>query len=487
MKVLKDILYKVSLVSTHGDMEVEVPLIVFDSRKVQEGSTFVAISGTQVNGHQYIGQALEKGAKVIVCEKLPQQSKSGVTYVQVADSQMALGGMAANFYDNPSHKLQLIAITGTNGKTTTATLLHQLFTEMGYLSGLLSTVENKIHETTLPTTHTTPDAISINELLHQMIKAGCTHCFMEASSHAIVQGRTAGLKFTGAVFTNISHDHLDYHGSFDSYIQAKKRLFDELSRDAFALINADDKRGMVMLQNTKASKHTFALKYPADFKAKIISNTLHGLELDIEGKSVWFRLLGAFNAYNILAALGTAVLLGEDEEEAAMQLSKMRGAQGRFETIVHSGISAIVDYAHTPDALDNVLKTIQGVRTGGEKVITVIGCGGNRDKAKRPIMAGIAAKLSDRVFLTSDNPRDEDPMEILKDMEAGINPVAYKKVLMISDRKEAIKAACTMATKGDIILIAGKGHETYQEIKGVRHPFDDRVIARELLNIIHHS
>src|SRR5690554_1221729 len=468
-------------------MEVEVPLIVFDSRKVRAGSTFVAIDGTQVDGHQYIEEALEKGARVIVCEKLPQQSKEGITYVQVVDSQSALGGMAANFYDNPSHQLELVAITGTNGKTTTVTLLHQLFMEMGYMSGLLSTVENKINETVLPATHTTPDAISINELLHQMIKAGCTHCFMEASSHAIVQGRTAGLKFTGAVFTNISHDHLDYHGSFDSYIQAKKRLFDELSRDAFALINADDKRGMVMLQNTKASKHTFALKYPADFKAKIISNTLHGLELDIEGKSVWFRLLGAFNAYNILAALGTAVLLGEDEEEAAMQLSKMRGAQGRFETIVHSGISAIVDYAHTPDALDNVLKTIQGVRTGGEKVITVIGCGGNRDKAKRPIMAGIAAKLSDRVFLTSDNPRDEDPMEILKDMEAGINPVAYKKVLMISDRKEAIKAACTMATKGDIILIAGKGHETYQEIKGVRHPFDDRVIARELLNIIHHS
>ena len=487
MKVLKDILYKVSLVSTHGDMEVEVPLIVFDSRKVQEGSTFVAICGTQVDGHRYIDQALEKGAKVIVCEKLPRSSKRGVTYVQVVDSQVALGGIAANFYDNPSHKLELVAVTGTNGKTTTVTLLHQLFMEMGYLSGLLSTVENKINETILPATHTTPDAISINELLHKMIKSGCTHCFMEASSHAIVQGRTAGLKFSGVVFTNISHDHLDYHGDFDSYIQAKKRLFDELSREAFALVNADDKRGMVMLQNTKASKHTFALKYPADFKAKIISNTLHGLELDIEGKSVWFRLLGSFNAYNILAALGTAVLLGEDEEEAEMQLSKMRGAQGRFETIVHSGISAIVDYAHSPDALENVLKTIQGIRTGGEKVITVVGCGGNRDKAKRPVMAGIAAKLSDRVFLTSDNPRDEDPMEIIKDMEAGINPVAYKKVLTISDRKEAIKAACSMATKGDIILIAGKGHETYQEIKGIRHPFDDRVVVKELLNIIHQS
>lgn len=487
MKVLKDILYKVSLVSTHGNMEVEVPLIVFDSRKVRAGSTFVAIDGTQLDGHQYIEEALERGAKVIVCEKLPQQSKEGITYVQVVDSQSALGRMAANFYDNPSHKLELVAITGTNGKTTTVTLLHQLFMEMGYMSGLLSTVENKINETTLPATHTTPDAITINELLEKMIKAGCTHCFMEASSHAIVQGRTAGLKFSGAAFTNISHDHLDYHGSFDSYIQAKKRLFDELPRDAFALVNADDKRGMVMLQNTKASKHTFALKYPADFKGKIISNTLHGLELDVEGKSVWFRLLGAFNAYNILAALGTAILLGEDEEEVVMQLSKMRGAQGRFETIVHNGVSAIVDYAHTPDALENVLKTIQGVRTGGEKVMTVVGCGGNRDKAKRPVMAGIAAKLSDRVFLTSDNPRDEDPMAILKDMEAGINPVAYKKVLTISDRKEAIKAACAMATKGDIILIAGKGHETYQEIKGVKHPFDDRVIVRELLNITDHS
>lgn len=485
MKAIKDILYKVSLVSTHGDMEAGVDQIVFDSRKVAKGSAFVAVSGTQVDGHRFIPQAIEEGATVIICEQLPDTAVEGVTYVQVLNAQKALGIMAANFYDHPSEKLKVIAITGTNGKTTTATLLHQLFMELGYITGLLSTVENKINETVLPATHTTPDAISINLLLMEMLKAGCTHCFMEASSHAIAQERTAGLKFAGAIFTNISHDHLDYHGTFDAYIRVKKKLFDELPKEAFALVNADDKRGLVMLQNTRASKHTYALKFPADFKAKIISNSLQGLELDIDGRPVWFRLIGAFNAYNLLAVIGTAVLLGEEEEETMRQLSKLRGAQGRFEQLEHQGIIAIVDYAHTPDALENVLKTINGVRTGGEQLITVIGCGGNRDKEKRPIMAGLACHHSDRVILTSDNPRDEDPMDILKDMEAGINPVAFKKVLTISDRKEAIKAACVMASKGDIILIAGKGHETYQEIKGVKYPFDDRAIAKELLNLIH--
>jgi UDP-N-acetylmuramoyl-L-alanyl-D-glutamate--2,6-diaminopimelate ligase len=485
MKALKDILYKVSLVSTYGDMDSSVAHIAFDSRKVQQGTAFVAISGTQVDGHQFIDQALQNGATSVICTMLPEAKVPGIAYVQVTDTAKALGIMAANFYDQPSEKLQVVAITGTNGKTTIATLLHQLYMELGHFCGLLSTVENKINNEVVAATHTTPDALSINKLMAEMLQAGCTHCFMEASSHAIVQERMAGIKLSGAVFTNISHDHLDYHGTFDEYIKAKKKLFDELPKDAFALVNADDRRGLVMLQNTKASKATYGLKFPADFKAKIISNTLQGLELDIQGRAVWFRLIGGFNAYNLLAALGTAVLLGEEEEETMMQLSKLKGAQGRFETIEHKGIIAIVDYAHTPDALENVLKTIQGLRTGGEQVITVVGCGGNRDKEKRPIMAHISCQLSDRVILTSDNPRNESPMDILKDMEAGINPVALKKVLTISDRKEAIKTACAMASKGDIILIAGKGHETYQEIQGVKYPFDDRIVAKELLKLIH--
>ena len=487
MNSLKDILYKVSLISTSGDMEVAVSQIAFDSRKVSPGTAFVAIPGTMADGHQYISQAVEKGASAIVCEVLPVEKEQNVTYVQVVSTSKSLGIMAANFYGHPSEKLKLIAVTGTNGKTTVATLLHQLFMELGHAPGLLSTVENKIQDTTIPATHTTPDSLAINELLAKMVNTGCTHCFMEASSHALVQERTAGLKIAGAVFTNISHDHLDYHGTFDEYIKAKKKLFDELPKDAFALVNADDRRGLVMVQNSRASKYTYALKYPAEFKAKIMSNSLQGLELDIQGRPVWFRLIGTFNAYNLLAALGVAVLLGVGEEETMMQLSKMKGAQGRFETFEQEGITVIVDYAHTPDALENVLKTLQGVRTGGEQVITVVGCGGNRDKAKRPIMAGIASKFSDKILLTSDNPRDEEPMEILKDMQAGINPVALKKVLTVADRKEAIKTACIMASKGDIILIAGKGHETYQEIKGVRLPFDDRTIAKELLNLIHHK
>ncbi|WP_194776540.1 UDP-N-acetylmuramoyl-L-alanyl-D-glutamate--2,6-diaminopimelate ligase [Pararhodonellum marinum] len=487
MMTIKDILYKVSLTASIGDMEVEVDQLVFDSRKVVPASAFVAITGTQVDGHAFINQALEKGAIAIICEELPESMQAGVTYVQVINSAKALGIMAANFYGHPSSKMKVVAVTGTNGKTTTATLLHQLFMEMGYQSGLLSTVENKIGEEILPATHTTPDSLAIQELLSKMLSAGCTYCFMEASSHAIVQERTSGMQFTGAIFTNLSHDHLDYHGSFDEYIKAKKKLFDELPKDAFALVNADDKRAMVMLQNTKAAKQTFALRYPADFKAKIISNTLQGLELDIQGKQVWFRMIGEFNAYNLMGVYGAAVLLGEEPDEVLMQLSKVRGAQGRFDQFEYNGITTIVDYAHTPDALENVLKTIQGVRMGGEKLITVVGCGGNRDKAKRPLMAKIATKNSDQVILTSDNPRDEIPMSIIRDMEKGVNPVDYKKTVTIEDRKEAIKTACVMAKKGDIILIAGKGHETYQEIKGVKHPFDDRVIAKEMLQIIHTS
>ncbi|MFC4872741.1 UDP-N-acetylmuramoyl-L-alanyl-D-glutamate--2,6-diaminopimelate ligase [Negadavirga shengliensis] len=484
-KPLKDILYKVSLASTKGDMELGIDHLAFDSRKVKSGSVFIAMPGTQVDGHDYIDKAIESGASAVVCEKLPGELLEGITYVQVVNAAKALGLMAANFYGHPSEKLKLIAVTGTNGKTTTATLLHQLFLELGHGSGLISTVENRINQEIIPATHTTPDVITINELLVRMLGKGCTHCFMEASSHAIVQERTAGLKFAGALFTNISHDHLDYHGSFSEYIKAKKKLFDELPKEAFALINADDKRGLVMLQNTKARPFTYALKYPADYKAKVLSNTLQGLELEIEGQSVWFRMIGEFNAYNLLAVMGTAFILEEEEEEVLRQLSQLKGAPGRFDQVEAGGITAIVDYAHTPDALENVLKTIQKLRTGGETLITIVGCGGNRDKAKRPVMAKIACRLSDRVIFTSDNPRNEDPMEILKEMEAGVSPIDLKKTLTIEDRRSAIKTACSMAEKGDIILIAGKGHETYQEIKGVRHPFDDKAIAKELLKLIH--
>jgi UDP-N-acetylmuramoyl-L-alanyl-D-glutamate--2,6-diaminopimelate ligase len=481
MKVLKDILYKVSLTSTIGDMERRVSGIVFDSRKVAEGSAFVAVAGTQVDGHEFIAAALEKGATTIICEKLPEHIQEGTTYVQVVNSAKALGILAANFYDNPSEKIKVVAVTGTNGKTTTVTLLHQLFVAMGYSTGLLSTVENKINSEVVPATHTTPDAMSVQALLRKMIDEGCTHCFMEASSHAIVQERIAGLKLAGAVFTNITHDHLDYHGTFDEYIKAKKKLFDELPKDAFALINGDDKRASVMVQNCKGLHQTFALKSSANFKGKIISNTLEGLELEINNKLIWFRMIGAFNAYNLLGVLGVAVLLGEDEDEVLRTLSGIRGAKGRFDRIAIGGIIAIVDYAHTPDALDNVLKTINGVRTGNEQLITVVGCGGNRDKTKRPVMAKIAVSESTKAIFTSDNPRFEEPMEILRDMQAGVGPTELRKSLTIEDRREAIKTAVMFSKKGDIILIAGKGHEDYQEIKGVKHHFDDAEVVTEIL------
>jgi len=481
MKVLKDILYKVSLISTTGDMELRIQNIVFDSRNVVEGFVFVAIPGTQVDGHEFIETAIKKGAKAIICEHLPTNLMEGITYVQVTSSAKAMGIMAANYFGNPSEKIKVVAVTGTNGKTTTVTLLHQLYMGMGYSTGLISTVENKINNEVIPATHTTPDSVSVQALLRKMLDAGCTHCFMEASSHAIVQERIAGLKLAGAVFTNISHDHLDYHKTFDEYIKAKKKLFDDLPKDAFALVNEDDKRGMVMLQNCKATHQTFGLKSPSDFKAKIISNTLEGLELDINGKLIWFLMIGSFNAYNLLGALGTAVLLGEEEEEVLRELSAIKGAKGRFDRISIGGITAIVDYAHTPDALDNVLKTINGVRTGVEQLITVVGCGGNRDKTKRPIMAKIAVQESDKAILTSDNPRFEDPMEILKDMQTGVGPTEIRKTLTIEDRREAIKTACMLSKKGDIILIAGKGHEDYQEIKGVKHHFDDAEVVTELL------
>ena len=484
MRELKDILYKVSLTSSYGDMNTEVKGICSDSRKAKSGFVFIAVKGTLSDGHEYIEKAIELGANVVVCEKLPQTINESVTYVSVKNSAVALGIIASNFYNNPSEKLKLTGVTGTNGKTTTVTLLYQLFSGLGYNVGMISTVENRIVDDVIPATHTTPDPIQLNELLKKMVDTGCTHAFMEVSSHAVDQERIAGIKFAGAIFSNITHDHLDYHKTFENYIKAKKKYFDELSPDAFALVNADDKRGMVMLQNTKATKYSFGLKKMVDFKGKIITNSIEGLELEIAGKNVWFKMIGDFNAYNLLGVYGAAVLLGEDSDEVLKQLSSLRGAPGRFELVMPgSKVIAIVDYAHTPDALKNVLETIAQFRTGNEQVITVVGCGGNRDKTKRPLMASIACKLSDKVVLTSDNPRDEDPMEIIREMQTGILPTEVKKTLVLSDREEAIKTACMLAKPKDIILIAGKGHETYQEVKGIKHPFDDREVVRRMLKL----
>jgi UDP-N-acetylmuramoyl-L-alanyl-D-glutamate--2,6-diaminopimelate ligase len=484
VRELKDILYKVSLTSSYGDMTTIVKGIAFDSRKAKEGFVFVAVKGTVSDGHDYIQKAIELGAGVIVCEKLPGTINDRITYVTVKDSALSLGIMASNFYGNPSEKLKLAGVTGTNGKTTTVTLLYKLFSALGYNVGMISTVENRIIDDVIPSTHTTPDPIQLNELLKSMIDKGCTHAFMEVSSHAVDQERIAGLKFAGALFSNITHDHLDYHKTFENYIKSKKKFFDDLSSDAFALVNADDKRGMVMLQNTKATKYTFGLKKMVDFKGKIITNSIEGLELEIGGKNVWFKMIGDFNAYNLLGVYGAAVLLGEESDEVLTQLSSLHGAPGRFELVLPGAkITAIVDYAHTPDALKNVLETIAEFRTGTEKVITVVGCGGNRDKTKRPLMASIACKLSDKVVLTSDNPRDEDPVQIIRDMQGGILPNEVKKTLVIADREEAIKTACMMAKEKDIVLVAGKGHETYQEIKGVKHPFDDREVVERMLKL----
>lgn len=485
MAELKDILYKVSLTSSYGSMDKDVKGLTFDSRKVKPGFVFVAVTGTLSDGHDFISNAIETGATAIVCERLPERVNEAITYVTVKNSAQALGVMAANFYGNPSEKLKLVGVTGTNGKTTTVTLLYQLFSALGYNVGLISTVENRIIDEPIPSTHTTPDPIQLNELLKRMTTAGCTHAFMEVSSHAVDQERIAGLKFSGAVFTNITHDHLDYHKTFENYIKAKKKFFDELSGDAFALVNADDKRGMVMLQNTKASRLTFGLKKMVDYKARIITNSLEGLELEVAGKNVWFKMIGDFNAYNLLGVYGTALLLGEDSDEVLLHLSALNGAPGRFERVLPgSKITAIVDYAHTPDALKNVLETIAAFRTGTEQVITVVGCGGNRDKTKRPLMASIACKLSDKVILTADNPRDEDPMQIIREMQTGVLPTEVKKTLVLADREEAIKTACMMARDNDIVLVAGKGHETYQEIKGVKYPFDDRQVVERVLKLL---
>jgi UDP-N-acetylmuramoyl-L-alanyl-D-glutamate--2,6-diaminopimelate ligase len=465
-----------------GNTEQDITGICFDSRKVSASSMFIATVGTVADGHQFISSAIEKGASVIVCEKLPKKLDATVTYVVVDNSSRAMGLIAAAYYQHPSKKLKLVGVTGTNGKTTVATLLSNLFQELGYKVGLLSTVENKINNTVIPSTHTTPDSITINELLLDMIAANCDYGFMEVSSHATVQERIAGLSFTGAIFTNISHDHLDFHQTFEEYIKAKKYFFDQLPASAFALTNSDDKRGAVMLQNTKAHAKTYALQSMATFKAKIIENQFSGLFLNIDAEEVWFKMVGSFNAYNLLAVYATAMLLDQDKTRVLTILSTLSGAEGRFDyTIAANGVIGIVDYAHTPDAIKNVLQTIANIRKGNETVIAIVGCGGDRDKTKRPIMAEVACKLSDKVILTSDNPRTEDPAAILKEMEAGVPISLKKKTITIQDRKEAIRTACHLAKSGDIILLAGKGHEKYQEINGVKFPFDDKQIFSEIM------
>lgn len=451
--------------------------ITFDSRKAAENTLFVAIKGVTTDGHLYIDKAIEQGATVIVCEEIAAAVKENVLYIKVKDSAAALGEMASCFYGAPSEKLRLVGITGTNGKTTTVTLLYNLFTKLGYKVGLISTVANKIGTTTIPSTHTTPNVLALNELLVQMNEEGCEYAFMEVSSHAIDQKRIAGIHFEGAVFSNITHDHLDYHKTFKNYIYTKKRFFDDLSKSAFALTNIDDKRGAVMLQNTKAKKQHYALKQMADFKAKIIENTLTGLVMNLDGEEFFARLVGGFNAYNLLAVYATARLLGADKLEVLTVMSNLESPEGRFDYIKNEArkIVGVVDYAHTPDALEKVLQTIDKLRTGNEQIITVVGCGGDRDKAKRPLMAKVACSYSQQTILTSDNPRTEEPEAILLDMQQGVPPYAVRKTLTIANRKEAIRTACRLANAGDIILVAGKGHEKYQEIKGVKHPFDDKI------------
>jgi len=484
--MLKDILYKVSLRTVKGDTGTVIKDLVIDSRKVSPGSCFIAIRGTVADGHLYIGKAIEQGAVAVVCENLPETIHPGITYLEVANSAEAAGYMSHNFYGEPSLKVKLVGVTGTNGKTTIATVLWKLFTAMGYKCGLISTIRNQVGEEIVETTHTTPDAIKINSLLGRMADAGCEYVFMECSSHAIHQHRISGLQFAGALFSNITHDHLDYHQTFDEYIRVKKSWFDQLPSNAFAISNADDKRGGVMLQNTAAKKYFYSLRTIADFKGKILENSLSGLHMTINDTEVYFKLIGEFNAYNLLAVYGAAVCLGMAKDTVLQVLSSLDGAEGRFDYIISSKskVIGIVDYAHTPDAVLNVLATIKKLRQGNEQVITVLGCGGDRDKTKRPLMAEVACEYSDKVILTSDNPRSEDPLEILTDMQAGVNAAAKKKVISIADRKEAIKTAVSLAQKEDIVLVAGKGHENYQEIKGVKYDFDDKKILKEMFEML---
>lgn len=481
---LQDLLYGVKISELVGKTDMNINALNFDSRKVLTGDVFFAVVGTQADGHQFIDQTIKQGASVIICEVIPEVKVENVTYVKVENTAVALGMMASNYFDNPSAKLKLVGVTGTNGKTTIATILFKLFKALGYKTGLLSTVENYINDIVVAATHTTPNPIALNALLHDMVIAGCDYCFIEVSSHAVVQHRIEGLTFAGGVFSNLTHDHLDFHKTFDEYLKAKKKFFDGLPKSAFALTNIDDKNGMVMLQNTQAYKKTYALKQLADFKAKIIENQFSGLHLDIDQEDVFFKLVGSFNAYNLLAVYGTAILLGQDKLRVLTELSMLSGAEGRFDYIISpDNIIGIVDYAHTPDAVQNVLSTIQNIRKGTEQVITVIGCGGDRDRTKRPIMAQVACDWSDKVILTSDNPRTENPQTIVDEMEVGVSPSNKRKTLSILDRREAIKTACHLAQPGDIILIAGKGHEKYQEINGIRNHFDDKEILFEQFNL----
>jgi UDP-N-acetylmuramoyl-L-alanyl-D-glutamate--2,6-diaminopimelate ligase len=465
---------------------LEINDVQIDSRKIKSGSLFIAVKGVAFDGHQFIDKAIEAGAVAVVFQESFIERKEGVVCVEVENSAAAAGLIAHNFFGQPSEKMKLVGVTGTNGKTTIATLLYKLFTSLGYKCGLLSTVENYIGDKIVAATHTTPDAISLNALLKQMLEADCTHVFMEASSHAIHQHRITGLHFTGGIFSNITHDHLDYHKNFEEYIRVKKSFFDELPSSAFAISNADDKRGTVMLQNTNAKKYYYSLRTVADFKGKILDNSLTGLVMVVNDQEVHFRLIGEFNAYNLLAVYGTAVCLDVDKQEVLRNLSMLTGAEGRFDYLLskQDKVIAIVDYAHTPDALLNVLATIRKLKKGFEKVITVVGCGGDRDKTKRPIMAEVACEHSDKVIFTSDNPRSEDPAQIIKDMEAGVGAAARRKYISIVDRKEAIKTAISLASKEDIILVAGKGHEKYQEIKGVKNHFDDKEVVREMFEML---
>ena len=482
MKNLKDILYKVRIEAVHGATDIAISKIEFDSRKIELNDVFVAIRGTLSDGHDYIEKALSLGAIAVICEEFPSVIVNGVTYIKVKDSNEALAFLAANYYENPSENIRLVGVTGTNGKTTIASLLYQLFKKAGYKVGLLSTVKIMVDNQEFKATHTTPDSLTINKYLDLMVQEGCEFCFMEVSSHGIHQKRTEALHFAGGVFTNLSHDHLDYHNTFAEYRDVKKIFFDNLPKSAFAITNIDDKNGAIMLQNTKAKKLSYALKSYADYKAQILENQLSGLLLKINDNEVWVKLIGSFNAYNLLAIYGVAVELGIEKVEALRLLSELESVSGRFQFIVSdSKITAIVDYAHTPDALENVLKTIEDIRTKNEQLITVVGCGGDRDKTKRPIMANIASSMSDKAIFTSDNPRTENPETIIEEMEKGVEPQNFKKTVSILDRKQAIKTACQLANPNDIILIAGKGHETYQEINGVRHDFDDLQIVTELL------
>ena len=482
MKVLKDILYKVAIEAVKGPTDIAVNKIEFDSRKIELNDVFVAIRGSLSDGHTFIDKALELGASAIICETFPERIVNGVTYIQVKSSNEALAFLSANFYENPSQKLRLVGVTGTNGKTTIASLLYQLFKNAGYKVGLLSTVKILVDETEYKATHTTPDSLTINHFLNEMVETGCEFCFMEVSSHGVHQKRTEALHFEGGIFTNLSHDHLDYHNTFAEYRDVKKSFFDHLPKSAFAIVNVDDKNGAVMVQNTKAKKVTYALKSYADYRAQILENQFTGLLLKVNNHELWTKLIGSFNAYNLLAIFATAIELGLEEQEALRLVSALESVSGRFQYIVsESKITAIVDYAHTPDALENVLRTIENIRTRNEQLITIVGCGGDRDKTKRPIMAKIASELSNKVIFTSDNPRTENPETIIEEMEKGVEPQNFKKTLSIIDRKQAIKTACQLANTGDIILIAGKGHETYQEINGVRHDFDDMKIVKEIL------